>query len=52
MPEFDKNAAFIWACYLIGALMIGGACLHAWLVAKAAKRRLETLAANDDEAGA
>ncbi|MBY9065886.1 heme exporter protein CcmD [Hyphomonas sp. WL0036] len=52
MPEFDKNAAYIWACYLIGALMIGAACLQAWLAAKAAKRRLDRLAANDDEASA
>lgn len=52
MPEFDKNAAYIWACYLLGALMIGGTCLQAWLAAKAAKRRLDTLAANDDEASA
>lgn len=51
MPEFDKNAAYIWACYLIGALMIAGACLQAWLSARAAKRRLEALAASEDEAG-
>ena len=49
MPEFDKNAAYIWACYLIGALMIAGACLQAWLSARSARQRLERLAANENE---
>lgn len=22
LPDFDKNAAFIWACYLVGAVSI------------------------------
>lgn len=48
MPEFDKNAAYIWACYLIGALMIAGACVQAWLAARAAKRRLDALADTED----
>jgi heme exporter protein CcmD len=45
MPEFDKNAAYIWACYLVGAIMIGAAVLHAWLNARATRRRLDALAA-------
>lgn len=49
MPEFDKNAVYIWACYLIGAALIAGACLQAWLAARAAKRRLEALVANDED---
>lgn len=52
MPEFDKNAAYIWACYLIGALMIAGACLQAWLAARAARRQLQAFSAHDDEPGA
>ena len=48
MPEFDKNAAYIWACYLIGAGLILAACVQAWLAARTAKQRLERLAANDD----
>ncbi|MFN7056220.1 heme exporter protein CcmD [Hyphomonas sp.] len=51
MPEFDKNAAYIWACYLVGALTIGAAVLHAWLSARAARRTLDTLAANDEDTG-
>lgn len=47
MPEFDKNAAYIWACYLVGALMIGGAALHAWLTARAARQRLEAMSPDD-----
>jgi len=49
MPEFDKNAAYIWACYLVGALMIGAACVQAWLAARAAKKRLDALVANDED---
>lgn len=49
MPEFDKNAAYIWACFLIGGLMIAGACLRAWLAARAAKKRLAALVANDED---
>lgn len=49
MPEFDKNAAYIWACYLVGALMIGAACLQAWLAARATKKRLDALVANDED---
>ncbi|MFN3313904.1 MAG: heme exporter protein CcmD [Hyphomonas sp.] len=49
MPEFDKNAAYIWACYLVGALMIGGAALHAWLSARAARKRLDAMTAAEQE---
>lgn len=48
MPEFDKNAAYIWACYLIGVILIAGACAQAWLAARAAKKRLDALVANDN----
>jgi len=49
MPEFDKNAAYIWACYGLGALMIIGAALQVMLAARAARRKLAALAANDTE---
>lgn len=43
MPEFDKNAAYIWACFGIGALLIFAAILQSALAARAARRRLEAL---------
>ena len=49
MPEFDKNAAYIWACFLIGGLMIAGTCLQAWLAARATRKRLNALVANDED---
>ncbi len=47
MPEFDKNAAFIWACYAIGALLILGAVLQTALAARAARKRLSALSPDD-----
>lgn len=47
MPEFDKNAAYIWACYGIGALLILGLTLQVILAARAARKRLETLEPGD-----
>lgn len=47
MPEFDKNAAYIWACYGIGALLILGAALHVWLAARAARKSLADLAPDE-----
>lgn len=49
MPEFDKNAAYIWACYGLGALMIIGTALQVILAARAARRKLAALSANDAE---
>ncbi len=43
MPEFDKNAAYIWACYALGALLILGLTLQVVLAARAARKRLEAL---------
>ena len=48
MPEFDKNAAYIWACYAIGALLILGLTLQVLLAARSARKRLETLAPRED----
>ncbi len=41
--DFDKNAAFIWAAYAIGFVMILGAALHTLIRARAAKAKLERL---------
>jgi heme exporter protein CcmD len=41
--EFDKNAAFIWSAYAIGALLILGAVIHTVLAARAAKEKLERI---------
>lgn len=49
MPEFDKNAVYIWACYLVAGSLIAITCLQAWLAARAAKRRLNALVANDEK---
>ena len=43
MPEFDKNALYIWACYALGTVLVLAALLHSVLAARAAKRRLERL---------
>lgn len=40
LPEFDKNAAFIWACYGLGALMIGVTIIAVMLKARAARAGL------------
>lgn len=48
MPEFDKNAAYIWACYGLGAVVILGIWLQVLLAARAARTRLARL---DDAAG-
>ena len=48
MPEFDKNAAYIWACYAIGALLILGLTLQVLLAARSARKRLEKLSPGED----
>jgi len=48
MPEFDKNAAYIWACYAIGALLILGLTLQIVLAARAARKRLDKLSPGED----
>jgi heme exporter protein CcmD len=49
MPEFDKNAAYIWACYGIGALLILALTLQVALAARSARKRLAGLATNDTD---
>ncbi|MBA3068620.1 MAG: heme exporter protein CcmD [Hyphomonas sp.] len=48
MPEFDKNAAYIWACFGLGALMILATTLQVILAARAARRRLAALEPGPD----
>ena len=43
MPEFDKNAVYIWACFGIGALLIAAAVIQSLLAARSARQRLERL---------
>lgn len=45
LPQFDKNAAFIWASYGLGVLMIGVTILTVMLKARAAKANLARLEA-------
>lgn len=49
MPEFAKNAAYIWACYGIGALMILALTAQTILAARAARQKLTALEADAGE---
>ena len=49
MPEFDKNAAFIWASYGLGALMIAATILAVILKARFAKAQLVRIEAKSLE---
>ena len=40
LPDFDKNAAFIWACYTIGAVSLTLTLLIVILRAKKARTRM------------
>ncbi|MBL4879165.1 heme exporter protein CcmD [uncultured Hyphomonas sp.] len=40
LPDFDSNAAFIWASYSVGLLLIGGAMVSVMMKARAAKMQL------------
>ncbi|KCZ46224.1 heme exporter protein CcmD [Hyphomonas pacifica] len=50
IPEFDKNAAFIWASYALGAVMIGGAILTVMIKARLAQAELARTQARTEEA--
>ncbi|MEZ5999969.1 heme exporter protein CcmD [Hyphomonas sp.] len=41
LPDFDKNAVFIWACYGIGAISLGLTILIVTLRAKAARAKMQ-----------
>ena len=53
LPEFDKNAAFIWACYAIGSLGLLATILIVALRARNARasmQRAEARLRGDDAA--
>ena len=50
MPEFDKNAGYIWAIVTIGVIVPILLSLYATLRARAARARLERLKNQEDEA--
>jgi heme exporter protein CcmD len=50
IPDLGKNAAYIWACYGLGALLIGGAILGTVFKARAAKAALARMQASDEDA--
>jgi heme exporter protein CcmD len=41
LPDFDKNAAFIWACFAIGAVGLFVTILIVALRARAARAAME-----------
>ena len=49
LPDFDKNAAFIWACYSIGFLAIMTTLLTVTIRARVAKNELLRLEARNGE---
>ena len=50
LPHLDKNAAYIWACYGLGLVLIGGAVIGVVLKARAARAALERMNASDEDA--
>lgn len=49
LPDFEKNAAYIWACYGIGLILIGGAAIGVLGKARRAKRRLARLIGDEGD---
>ena len=45
MPEFDKNAAYIWACFALGAALILITTVQVTLAARKARKQLDALEA-------
>lgn len=50
MPEFDKNAAYIWTIVLIGVIVPALLGVYATIRARQAKARLDRLKAQEDDA--
>ena len=50
MPEFDKNAEYIWAIVLIGLIVPVLLGIYAAVRARIAKARLERLQSEDNDA--
>ncbi len=49
LPDFDKNAAFIWASYALGVLFIGTAIITVTMKARLARARLARLEMSSEE---
>jgi heme exporter protein CcmD len=41
LPDFDKNAVFIWACYGIGTISLGLTILLVILRAKSSQAKMQ-----------
>lgn len=52
MPAFDDTAPYIWAAYGLSALVLGTLVAIIILRARAARRRLARLQAEERDAGA
>lgn len=50
MPEFDKNAAYLWAIVLIGLIVPALLAAYALVRVRLNRARLERLNAQEDEA--
>jgi len=50
LPDLDKNAAYIWVCYGLGALLVGGTVIGVVLKARAAKAALRRMQTGDEDA--
>lgn len=48
MPEFDKNAGFLWAIIILGLAIPAVLSVFAIVRVRLAKRRLERLEASED----
>ncbi|WP_018149216.1 heme exporter protein CcmD [Henriciella marina] len=50
LPVFEQNAAYIWAIYVIGFIVPVGLTVFALMRARIAKRRLDRLQAEREQA--
>ena len=50
VPDLGKNGAYIWACYGLGALLIGGAIIGTVLKVRIAKAALKRMQPSDEDA--
>lgn len=41
LPIFDKNASYIWACYIAGVLLLLFLAVFVWGKAQSAKKKLK-----------
>ena len=48
MPEFDKNAAYIWALIMLGVGLPIVLAIYASIRERLARRRLERMRSEDD----